>query len=209
MEFIRQYESSSGSEEEPPQQEASFSFSSKDFYNSNTVAPKGISLSTVRYEASENGHNDDHNEERCHSRVSSTVSDIDFVDYLKDPLDNIEHDQITDSDISIEGDGLECVPSREDSKMLDSDKNSDEESELIITKQQKNKNISKDTLDNIEHDDPHTDSDISSESEGSVYVPSKEDIEMLDSDKNSDEESKQIITKKKKKIVRQNLIHLR
>ena len=185
MEFIRQYESSSGSEEESPQQEGSFSFSSKNFYNSNTVAPKGISLSTVRYEASENGHNDDHNEERCHSRVSSTVSDIDFADYLKDPLDNIEHDQITDSDISIEGDGLECVPSREDSKMLDSDKNSDEESEPIITKQH---NI--DNIDNIEHDDPHTDLDISIESEGSEYVPSKEDIEMLDFDKNSDEESR-------------------
>ena len=78
MEFIRQYESSSDSEEEPQQQEAPFSFSSKDFYNSNTVTPKGISLSTVQYEASEN----DHNEERCNSRMSSTFSDIDFADYL-------------------------------------------------------------------------------------------------------------------------------
>merc|ERR1711872_496895 len=104
------YEYSSDSEEESPQQ-GSFSFSSKNFYNSNTVAPKGISLSTVRYEASEDGHNDDHNEARCHSRVSSTVE---FADYLDGPLDYNEHDPITDSDFSIEGNGLECVSSRED-----------------------------------------------------------------------------------------------
>ena len=57
-------------------------------------------------------------------------------------------------------------------------------------------------MDNIEHD-PYTDSDISTESEGSEYKPTKEDIEMLESDKNSDEESIQIITKqqiKNKKI---------
>ena len=69
----------------------------------------------------------------------------------------------------------------------------------LLQNNKKTKKISKDTLDNIEHDDPHTDSDISIESEGSEYVPSKEDIEMLDSDKNSDEESKQIITKQQKK----------
>ena len=125
MEFKKQCRTNSDNEKET-QQEATFSFSSKDFYNSNTVAPKGISLSTVWSEASESGHNDDHNEVRCHSRVSSTVSGI---DYTKHPLDNIEHDQITDSDISNES----------ESEMLDSDKNSDEESELNITKQQKTK----------------------------------------------------------------------
>ena len=149
MEFIRQYESSGDSEEEPPQQEASFSsdseeeppqqeasfrFSSKDFYNSNTVAPKGISLSTVRYEASKNDHNDDHNQERCHSRVSSTVSDIDLIDYLK------EHDPITDSDISIESEGSEYVPSKENIQMLDSDMNSDEECPMSPKSQKSRKN---------------------------------------------------------------------
>ena len=170
------------------------------------MAPKGISLSTVRYEASENGHNDDHNEARCHSRVSSTVE---FADYLDGPLDYNAHDPITDSDFSIEGDGLECVPSQEDFIDQDQisesdisiegdgfDNNSDEESEPIITEQH---NI--DNIDNIEHDDPHTDLDITIESEGSEYVPSKEEIEMLESDKNSDEESKQIITKQQQKKI--------
>ena len=45
MEFIQQYESSSSSEEEPQeQQEAPFSFLTKNFYNSNTVTPKGKSI---------------------------------------------------------------------------------------------------------------------------------------------------------------------
>ena len=139
MEFIQQYESSSDTEEEPQQQEAPFSFSSKGFYNSNTVASKGISLSTVQYEVSEN----DHNEERCNSRLSSTVSDIDFADYLsKDTLDNIEHDDpYTDSDISIESEGSEYVPSQEDLKMADSDENFDEESNPMSPIPQK-KNVS-------------------------------------------------------------------
>ena len=153
--------SSKNLSEEESLQQGSFSFSSKNFYNSNTVAPKGISLSTVQYEASENGHNDDHNEPRCHSRVSSTVE---FVDYVEGPLDYnaddlecvpfqedfIDQDQISESDISIQGDGF--------------DNNYDEESEPIITEQH---NI--DNIDNIEHDDPHTDLDITIESE---YVPS-------------------------------------
>ena len=178
MEFINQY--GSDYEEESPQQgsfslssknlseegslqqgsqQGSFSFSSKNFYNSNTVASKGISLSTVQYEASENGHNDDHNEPRCHSRVSNTVE---FGDYVEGPLDYnaddlecvpfqedfIDQDQISESDISIQGDGF--------------DNNYDEESEPIITEQH---NI--DNIDNIEHDDPHSDLDISMESEGS------------------------------------------
>ena len=100
MEFIQQYESSSDNEEEPQQQEAPFSFSSKDFYNSNTVAPKDISLSTVQYEASENGHN----EERCNTRVSN-VSSIDFVEYVSQDfdnisLDNIEHDSTFTPNVS-------------------------------------------------------------------------------------------------------------
>ena len=125
MEFIKQYGSNSDSEEEPQQQEAPFSFSSKGFYKSNTVAPKGISLSTVQYEASEK----DHNEERCNSRLSSTVSDIDFADYLsRDTLDNIEHIEHDDDDISIESEGSEYVPSQEDLKRAYSDESSDEES---------------------------------------------------------------------------------
>ena len=212
MEFINQY--GSDYEEESPQQgsfslssknlseegslqqgsqQGSFSFSSKNFYNSNTVAPKGISLSTVQYEASENGHNDDHNEPRCHSRVSSTVE---FGDYVEGPLDYnaddleclpfqedfIDQDQISESDISIQGDGF--------------DNNYDEESETIITEQHKIDNI-----DNTEHDVPHSDLDITIESEGSEYVPSKEEEEMFEFDKNSDEESKQIITEQKQKKI--------
>ena len=45
MDLIQQYESSSSSEEEPQEQEeAPFSFLSKNFYNSNTVTPKGKSI---------------------------------------------------------------------------------------------------------------------------------------------------------------------
>ena len=188
--------SSKNLSEEESLQQGSFSFSSKNFYNSNTVASKGISLSTVQYEASENGHNDDHNEPRCHSRVSSTVE---FGDYVEGPLDYnaddlecvpfqedfIDQDQISESDISIQGDGF--------------DNNYDEESEPIITEQH---NI--DNIDNIEHDVPHTDLDITIESEGSEYVPSKEEEEMFEFDKNSDEESKKIITEKKQKKSQKN-----
>ena len=80
MEFIQQFESSSSSEEEPQeQQEAPFSFLTKNFYNSNTVTPKGKSLNTVQYDSSENDHNEVN---RCNLRMSSTISDIDFADYL-------------------------------------------------------------------------------------------------------------------------------
>merc|ERR1712121_151002 len=129
---MQQYESSSSSEEElQKQQEAPFSFLNKNFYNSNTVTPKGKSLSTVQYEASENDHNEVN---RCNSRMSSTFSDIDFADFLS--KDDIEHDIYCDSDISdisIESEDSEYVPSQEDLKMIASD-NSDEDRKLISPK---------------------------------------------------------------------------
>ena len=127
--------------------------------------------------------------------MSSTVE---FGDYVEGPLDYnaddlecvpfqedfIDQDQISESDISIQGDGF--------------DNNYDEESETIITEQHKIDNI-----DNTEHDVPHSDLDITIESEGSEYVPSKEE-EMFEFDKNSDEESAQIITEQKQKKSQKN-----
>ena len=71
--------------------------------------------------------------------MSSTFSDIDFADYLS--KDDIEHDTYLDSDISdisIESEDSEYVPSQEDLKMIASD-NSDEDSKPISPKPQKNK----------------------------------------------------------------------
>ena len=112
------------------------------------MTPKGNSLSTVQYEASENDHNEDRcnsrmssNEDRCNSRMSSTFSDIDFADYLskdyssKDTLEcsrsptpnNIEHDDTyLDLDISIdESEDSEYVSSQDDLTMIASDEYSD------------------------------------------------------------------------------------
>ena len=132
MDLIQQYESSSSSEEEPQEQEAPFSFLTKNFYNSNTVTPKEKSLSTVQYEASENDHNEVN---RCNSRMSSTISDIDFADYLSKDDTYIDSDI---SDISIESEDSDYVPSQEDLEMIASD-NSDEDIKPISSKPQKNK----------------------------------------------------------------------
>ena len=145
MELITQY-GASDSEEEP------FSILTQVFYKSKTVTPKGNSLSIVQYKASEN----DYNEDRCNSRMSSSVSE-DLANYLsndtlewsRSPTPNnmeqdiIEHDDIelkSDSDISIgESEHSEYVPSKDDYNMIASDENSDEDSKPISPKPLKNK----------------------------------------------------------------------
>lgn len=99
MEFIKQY-GASNSEEEP------FSFLTQFFYKSKPVTPKGNSLSIVLYKASEN----DYNEDRCNSRMSSSVSE-DFADYLSNDIlecsrsptpNNMEQDFIEHYDIELD-----------------------------------------------------------------------------------------------------------
>ena len=206
MEFIAQYGASDSEEEQ-------FSMSTQVFYKSKTVTPKGNSLSIVQYkdskpispkpqknkkickitfdshevddplvsESSDEGSpklqfdshevddlQNDYNENRCNSRMSSSVS-VDLADYLSN-------------------DTLEWSRSPTPNNM---------------------------EQDIIEHDDiePKSDADISiAESEYSLYVPSKDDLKMINSDENSDEDSKPISSKPqkyKKKNVRQNLIHMR
>ena len=135
MEFIAEYGSSDDEEEQ-------FSMSTQVFYNSKTRTPKGNSRSIVDEDnpnfdphESDDHLQNDYNEDRSNSRMSSIASE-DLVDYLSNDTferscsptpnnmeqDNIESDYKSDSDISTDDSEHSLyLPSTAELKMLASE----------------------------------------------------------------------------------------